>query len=221
MDTDGDMRLGVDELQIALEHYGLPLEKKEIEELIHVIDKDKSGKIGVDEFLICIRGVINQRRKQLIAMAFKVLDKTGDGKVTMEDLVGTYNVSHDPDVLAGNHPPDHALERFLSQFDGGNHDGIVTLDEFTDYYRNISASIDNDDYFELMIRNAWHITGGKGWCENTANARVLVVHTDKSQEVVEIKHDLGLDLHDRKAVTKALEDQGVKNILNFQLSGGV
>jgi hypothetical protein len=24
-----------------------------------------------------------------------------------------------------------------------------------EYYNNISASIDNEDYFELMIKNAW------------------------------------------------------------------
>ena len=28
----------------------------------------------------------------------------------------------------------------------------------------VSASIDDDDYFELMIRNAWHIPGGQGQC---------------------------------------------------------
>jgi len=26
----------------------------------------------------------------------------------------------------------------------------------------LSASIDDDDYFELMVRNSWHISGGTG-----------------------------------------------------------
>lgn len=37
----------------------------------------------------------------------------------------------------------------------------MTQDEFRAYYTNISACIDDDDYFELMMRNAWHISGGE------------------------------------------------------------
>lgn len=35
----------------------------------------------------------------------------------------------------------------------------MTLEEFVDYYGNISSSIDNDEYFELMINNAWNVKG--------------------------------------------------------------
>jgi len=33
----------------------------------------------------------------------------------------------------------------------------VTLQEFLDYYNNVSMSIDDDAYFEVMIRNAWNL----------------------------------------------------------------
>ena len=80
---------------------------------------------------------------------------------------------------------------FLDTFDvGGVKDGKVTPEEFCNYYANVSASIDNDDYFELMIRNAWHISGGEGWCANTSNRRVLVTHTDGRQTVEEVKVQL-------------------------------
>jgi calcyphosin len=66
--------------------------------------------------------------------------------------------------------------------------------EFCKYYANLSSSIDEDDYFELMIRNAWHISGGEGWCENSSCRRVLVTHTDGRQTVEEIKVSVLLPL---------------------------
>lgn len=49
------------------------------------------------------------------------------------------------------------------------------------------TGIDSDNYFELMIRNAWHISGGTGQCANTTCRRVLVIHFDGHQTVEEIK----------------------------------
>lgn len=68
------------------------------------------------------------------------------------------------------------------------------------------------------MRNAWHISGGEGWAENTSCRRVLVVHTDDSQEVVEIKDDLGLKATDIAGMQRRLEAQGVRNIKKISLA---
>jgi len=39
---------------------------------------------------------------------------------------------------------------------GKQRDGRVTLKEFTEYYRNVSSCIDDDDYFCLVINNSWN-----------------------------------------------------------------
>ena len=138
------------------------------------------------------------------------MDKTGDGQVTIEDLSGVYDVSLNPDVVAGKVTEEEALRKFLDAFDSKDKDGIVTQKEFKDYYRNIGASIDSDDYFELMIRNAWHISGGKGAYANTTCRRVLVTHTDGRQTVEEITDDLGIAPDDIKMMKRNLLKRGIK-----------
>lgn len=35
----------------------------------------------------------------------------------------------------------------------------MTREEFIEYYTNISATIDNEDYFTHMINSAWNLDG--------------------------------------------------------------
>jgi len=94
----------------------------------------------------------------------------------------------------------------------------VTMEEFVDYYMDVSASIDDDEYFELMMRNAWHISGGEGWSANTSCRRVLVIHKDGSQTVEEIKNDLGIKDTDIDLMIARLKEQGITDIERIQLS---
>jgi hypothetical protein len=45
----------------------------------------------------------------------------------------------------------------MTQWDTQEKDGIVTFDEFMEYYEGVSCSIDRDDYFELMMKRAWKL----------------------------------------------------------------
>ena len=45
----------------------------------------------------------------------------------------------------------------FSLLDRKARDQNLTQEEFMDYYRNVGASIDNDEYFKLMMTNAWNL----------------------------------------------------------------
>jgi Ca2+-binding EF-hand superfamily protein len=213
LDVSGDNKLDRDELKVGLAGLGLELSASDLDKLMNVFDVNGDGLITVEEFFRGLRGGLNKRRRQMIDMAFDVFDRDGSGEVTLADVSAAYNVSEHPDVKEGRMSPEEALKDFLDAFDSTNKDGIVTRAEFRDYYKDISAGIDHDDYFELMIRNAWHISGGEGWAENTSNLRVLVTHSDGSQEVVGLVHDLGIARDDMEAIRKQLEAQGVEDVV--------
>ena len=58
-----------------------------------------------------------------------------------------------------------------------------------------------------------------GWSQNTANRRVLVIHSNGSSEVVEIQNDLGLKADDIQGMIERLTKQGVQDIAKIELYG--
>jgi Ca2+-binding EF-hand superfamily protein len=209
IDDDGSGTLELEEFQKCMKECQLNFKPEETEELFKFFDADASGTITYDEFLGGIRGELSMRRAQLVLMAFDILDADKSGFVDIDDITDKYDAKSAPDVISGKKTEKEVLKEFLDTFDQGDKDGKVYPDEFCKYYSNVSASVDLDDYFELMIRNAWHIPGGEGWCANTANKRVLVKHPDGRETVECINNDLGLDLSDPAAIAAALREQGV------------
>jgi len=222
MDDDGNGALSPVEFKKAMRECALDLSEDDCHALFVHFDTDCSGDIDFEEFLQGLRGDLSARRKNLINMAFDVVDKDGNGVLEPDDLIDVYDASKHPDVLSGKKTPDEVLREFLDTFDvGGEVDGKVTRQEFMNYYHNLSASIDNEDYFELMIRNAWHISGGEGQAANTANRRVLVTGNDGRQYVEEIQHDLGLKADDKGGAVARLRAQGDSNVSSISFFGGV
>jgi len=195
----------------------------QIKAVFSSFDTDNSASISFTEFLRGVRGPLNPRRRSLVLLAFERLDRDKSGTLETSDLEGLYDASKHPDVISGKKTSAEVLREFLDTFDSPSQkDGKVTTDEFCEYYATLSASIDEDDYFELMIRNAWHISGGEGWCANSSCKRVLATHADGHQTVEEVKDDLGIADSDAAAMLARLIDvQGLATIITIETAGGI
>jgi len=187
MDNNGDRKMDRHEFMWGLRENGHNLSPSEFERIFKFFDKNNDGKLSYDEFLGGIRGPMNDFRKGFVQLAFNKLDKTGDGIVDVNDLVGTYDVSFHPKFKSGEMSRNEILGEFMAQWDTCVKDGKVSFEEFCGYYDDVSASIDEDDYFELMMRNAWHIAGGEGQSANTSIPRHLVTGADGKQRVEMVK----------------------------------
>jgi len=158
MDDDRNRKLNLEEFKKGLQDYGLNFTAIEIAELFRQLDSDNSGSIDYEEFIVKLRPPMNSFRLDIIGQAFAKLDKNGDGTITIDDLRGVYVVTKHPKYMNGTWDEDQVLKHFLDCFDYGKHkDGVVTREEFYNYYSGVSASIDNDMYFDLMMRNAWKL----------------------------------------------------------------
>ena len=208
MDDNGDGQLSKGEFKKAMDENQMNLSNEEFLAVFAEFDKDNSGGIDFEEFLTTIRGPISDERLRLVNMAFNRLDKDNSGILNPDEMMEQYDASQHPDVLSGAKTKTAVLKEFLETFEvGGEIDGKVTREEFVNYYTNLSASIDDDQYFELMIRNAWRISGGVGAAANSANTRVLVTAQDGTQSVETIEDDLGLRRGDREETMKRLNEQ--------------
>lgn len=173
-DDSGNRQLDHEECAEAMHDLRVGLNKEECIRLFKIFDRNGDGTVDYDEFLYGVRGEMNQFRKNLAMKAFNIMDKDGSKQIDIHDIKQVYNAKKHPDVIAGKKTEDEVLYDFLETFDTNhqnNHadakDAIVTPAEWIEYYNNVSISIDDDAYFELMMNNAWNLDGSrvtkKGW----------------------------------------------------------
>ncbi|XP_053318325.1 calcyphosin [Spea bombifrons] len=158
MDDNRSNGLDLEELSKGLQTYGLFLQPEEVQEIFQRFDTNGNGTINFDEFLNSVRPPMSNCRRQVILDAFSKMDRTGDGVITIEDLKGVYNPKCHQKYRNGEWNEKQVFQSFLDNFDSSNNkDGQVTEEEFLNYYSGVSASIDSDAYFVVMMKNEWKI----------------------------------------------------------------
>ncbi|KRX03948.1 hypothetical protein PPERSA_12395 [Pseudocohnilembus persalinus] len=146
MDDDFDQKVNFQEFKKALRDFKISFSDEDLLILFKAIDTDGSGFLDIDELVRGIKGPMSASRKLIVEKAFKKLDKDNDGIITVNDVKGVYSARYHPDLKKG-----------LKSEDESTRDQRVTLDEFIEYYTNVSANIDDDEHFNAIINNGFKL----------------------------------------------------------------
>ena len=93
-------------------------------------------------------------REALVLQAFDKMDVDKVGEITVRALERNFNVTKNPKYLSGELTAKQAFLLFVDTFELDG-DDVVTKDEWFDYYSGVSASIDQDVFFDFMMRQSW------------------------------------------------------------------
>lgn len=170
IDENSDKRISFAEFEKMFKRYRFNLSQNGINNLFNYFDKDKSGFIDYSEFLSGIVGELNDSRKNILHQVFQKLDKDEKGYITVKQLRETYDPKGNPLVRQGKRSEEEVLGDFidileyhfslLNEKNEENeevNDIKIDFDEFYDFYKSISISVEEDKYFEIMVMSEWGI----------------------------------------------------------------
>ena len=155
--------LNYKEFSEAFKSSNLNIPENEIENLFQMFEIDNSNNIDYIEFLSELIGDLNEKRKNVVISAFNKLDLDKSGIVELNEVKTLFNTKNNPLVLKGEKTEEEIYSEFIETFQthhnitSGIKNKRVSLNEFINYYRYISALIPDDNLFENIIISSWKL----------------------------------------------------------------
>ena len=156
--------------------YRILISGNEIKELFGEFDTNRNREINYEEFISAFVGEMCERRKRLITILFETLDKDKIGFVNLDEIRNSFSPTLHPDAISGKKTEDEILAEFLDNLqyhfsllksEKEQENNQINLEEFLTFFNNISAGIEDDDYFEDVIKGGFNLEERKpkkkGW----------------------------------------------------------
>ena len=156
--THSSGKIEREDLKDALTMWGVTtLSRAHFDRVIDVVDITKTGLIDWSEFLNLVRGEMSSRRQVLVADVFSsLLTAAGKTALTPDDLAFYMNAKEHPLVSVGGAAEKDALAHMLNHLSvKGRIPATIRIEGFLQYYADLSAGVDDEGYFEQIVRGGW------------------------------------------------------------------
>lgn len=148
-----------EDLKDALRRWGVGLEDRFLDPIINLMDTTKLGLLEWRKFLAYVRGGdLSEARSEVVMSVFAAMSKDGGATVSADDLAFYFNGKEHPlCTIADLSAQDALAHMFMSCAKKGVMPTSITIDEFKDYYADLSAAVDDHAYFESVLRGSFPI----------------------------------------------------------------
>lgn len=152
LDTDEEF----DKLLLAM---GVTLNAREKRTFLKNTLKVEDDTVSLSSFLSFLLPEIPKTRKKVVDEGFKRLNPDGDETINKETLTKRFGNNSDEKytTIGGRRVLiSKIVNEILEMFDF-NDDGEFTEADFLNYYKELSSSFDDDDFFNSMIKASWEL----------------------------------------------------------------
>lgn len=135
--------------------------EKDVAAVFTVLDRDGSGTIDPADFVAAMRCDMSPLRRCWLTRAWLSFEqKDACGCVPIADLRAAYRAERHPDVVRGSRSVAEVEEEFAATFnESTNPEGVVSQQEFDEYYSGVSGLHCDDEGFTALLRAVWPMPG--------------------------------------------------------------
>lgn len=213
-DHSRDGQLTLKEFLSALEAMRINATPREVEELLAYYDVELNGKISIEALRESLTdGALPARRAALVEAAYSTLSHGG--------MLNGGGAGGGSGARAGGRRQDLGSTARGAGAAGGK-------EAFVDFYKSVSAMMNDEAEFEEAVRRAYRQgggtdgggaagAGGGAGAGAGGGVRVQVTHNDSTQEVITLPPQSGVTSSDIPLIRAVLRKQGVRNVHSIKV----
>ena len=165
-DRKGDKEISFPDLFEIFNNLNLHISEKDAKILFS--DFAENSKMNYTKFISAmVENSLNERRENIVKEAFKRLDTENCGIVNLIDVKNLFNSKNSPLVKEGDVTEEEFYNNFMETFQ--THHNLVrspkikkvNYDEFLNYYKYFSLTIEDDYLFEETLIACWKLSKSK------------------------------------------------------------
>lgn len=138
--------------------FGVFINHTEVIEMKRILGSDTDGQVSLIDFVNFLTPPMNEKRQKIVEHAFDQKDTDHSNNLSIDEIqnISHYQSSAVTLLAVRKSSPEALFQNLIKLYQKEGSDSIPR-EEFIDYYRIISAGIENDLEFINLVKTSWGV----------------------------------------------------------------